>query len=318
MTQPPYRTYRAYLHERYGTRVHRVSLDAGFGCPHRDAGRGAGGCIYCNQKGSGTGAWDRGLSVAEQMKQGITRLRKSGIERFTAYFQAFCNTDGPPERLRVIYEEALRDPGVVELALGARPDQVPDAALDLLADLQRHPPHGGALKVWLELGLQSAHDATLKRIRRGHDRAAFDDAARRAAERGLSVAAHLILGLPGETPAHMLATADYVAGLPLSGIKLHHLYLEKGTELSRTYDAHPFPLLTAQAYVGLAAEVLRRQPPDRVVLRAAGWCPPERTLCPRWGLAPGQVQQALVNRMKKGKMRQGDLYDPSNPRPFPG
>ena len=258
----PFRTHGAYLRERFGERVHRISLDAGFGCPHRPGGRGPGGCIFCGPSGAGTGAFDRGMDVPAQMTAAADRLARSGVRKFIAYFQAFCGTYAPPEELERVWREAVRFPGVVGLTVGTRPDLVPDPVLALLARLA--------------LGLQSACDRTLRLLHRGHDRACFDDAVRRAHGFGLPVAAHVILGLPGEGPEDEAATAVHLAALAVEGVKLHHLYVEKGTELARLFEEGAFTPLTLEAYVTRAVSFLRRLPPRVVILRTAGRGDPAR------------------------------------------
>ena len=219
----PYRDLNSYLKGRFGERVQKITLDAGLTCPNRDGRVGAGGCLYCNARGSGTGAWGRGQSIPAQMEAGIARLsRRYGAARFIAYFQSFSNTYAPLARLRELYEAALASPQVVGLSIGTRPDCLGDDVLDLLAGYARDR------LVWLELGLQSAHDATLARLNRGHDAACFSEAAARAAARGLAVVAHVILGLPGEGPREMAATARYLARLPVHGVKIHLLYVDQG------------------------------------------------------------------------------------------
>jgi len=191
----PYRDLKSYLQARFGERVQKITLDAGLTCPNRDGRVGTGGCLYCNARGSGTGAWSRGQSITAQMEAGIIRLgRRYGAAKFIAYFQSFSNTYAPKEKLRELYDEALACPQVVGLSIGTRPDCLADDVLDLLASYARER------LVWLELGLQSAHDATLQRLNRGHDVACFTAAVTRAAARGLEVVAHVILGLPGEGP----------------------------------------------------------------------------------------------------------------------
>ena len=164
----PYRDLNSYLKERFGQRVQKITLDAGLTCPNRDGRVGAGGCLYCNARGSGTGAWGRGQSIPAQMEAGMARLsRRYGAARFIAYFQSFSNTYAPLARLRELYDAALNFPQVVGLSLGTRPDCLGDEVLDLLAGYARDR------LVWLELGLQSAHDVTLARLNRGHDVACF-------------------------------------------------------------------------------------------------------------------------------------------------
>jgi len=304
----PYRAYSAFLKNRFGDRVHRVALDAGFGCPHRNQGRGGGGCIYCNKYGSGSNAFDQGHDIREQMSSGIERLSRLGIKKYVAYFQAFCGTAADPEILRSTYLDAAAFSGVVGLSIGTRPDLVPDEVLNLLSGFARGDETGRRLDVWLELGLQSANDTTLKRIRRGHDTACFDDAVRRAAGScGLSVAAHAILGLPGEGEKQMMATAEHLGRLPINGVKLHHLYVEKGTELERLYQRGGFKPLSLDEYVRLAIAFVRRLKKDVVIMRLAGSCEQARLVAPSWGMRSSAIAQRIEREMAKEGWRQGDL-----------
>jgi radical SAM protein (TIGR01212 family) len=293
------RTYSTYLKERFGGRAHRIALDAGFGCPHRAGGRGGGGCVFCSPSGSGTGAFDQGIPVGEQMRQGIERLGRRGIDRYIAYFQAYCGTNADPDTLAGIYGEALDFEGVVGFNVGARPDQVPDEVLDVLREA------GVGLDTWLELGLQSAHDETLKRINRGHDVDCFDEAAARADGAGIQVAVHVILGLPGETREQMMATARHVARGPVRAVKLHHLYVEQGTGLAESGDFEP---LTEEAYIDLAIGFIRRLKPDCVLMRLAGQGPADRLIAPHWKCPPGTMVQRIEREMEMRGFRQGDLF----------
>jgi radical SAM protein (TIGR01212 family) len=303
----PYRAYSAYLKERFGERVHRVALDAGFGCPNREDGRGEGGCIYCSPSGSGTGAHDRGIGVEAQMEQGIAHLSRRGITKFIAYFQAFCGTGAPPAELRKIYRQATAFPGVVALAVGTRPDMVPDEVLETLAAFAGGKETGRPLDVWLELGLQSASDETLIRINRGHDVACFDRAAERAHAYGIAPATHVIMGLPGEDRTAMMATAKHLSRLPVKGVKLHHLYVEKGTELARDFEAGRVKILEMEEYIDLAVEFLRRLRNDVVIMRLAGQAPAGRLIAPKWIEGAGGLAQRIMEQMVQRGVRQGEL-----------
>jgi len=273
----PYLDLNSWLRQRFGERVQKVTLDAGLTCPNRDGRVGVGGCLYCNARGSGTGAFGQGLSIKGQLAQGIERLaRRYGAAKFIAYLQSFSNTYAPLARLEAIYREALAHPQVVGLAVGTRPDCLADEVLDLLADLARDR------LVWLELGLQSAHDETLGRLNRGHDVACFTNAVHRAAGKRLPVVAHVILGLPGEGREHMLATARYLAGLPIAGVKLHLLYIIKGSGIEALYRQGDYEPLTAEAYVSLVVDFLELLPPHLVIHRLTGDPHPEELVAPAW------------------------------------
>jgi radical SAM protein (TIGR01212 family) len=290
-----YRDFNTHLRALFGCRVQKISVDAGLTCPNRDGRVGTGGCIYCNARGSGTGAHGRGLSVTEQLQQGKAALvRRYKARKFLAYFQSFCNTYAPLETLRRLYAEALDVPDIVGLAIGTRPDCVDTGVLELLEELAR-----GHL-IWIEYGLQSAHDTTLARLNRGHTFGRFAKAVAATRQRGIRICTHVILGLPGETRNQMLATADAVAALGIDGIKLHLLYVVRGTPLEALYRAGRYTCLEQAAYVDLICDFLERLPPEMVIQRLTGDPHPEELVAPRWSLKKSEtralIQAALAQR----------------------
>jgi uncharacterized protein len=302
----PYLDLNSYLKARFGERVQKITLDAGLTCPNRDGRVGAGGCLYCNARGSGTGAWARGHDITAQMAAGLTRLaRRYGAGKFIAYFQSFSNTYAPAARLRDLYEAALAFPQVVGLSIGTRPDCLEDDVLDLLAGYARNR------LVWLELGLQSAHDVTLARLNRGHDAACFTRAATRAAARGLAVVAHVILGLPGEGPREMAATAAYLARLPLQGVKIHLLYVIKDSGLARLHEAGEYDCLTEGQYVDAVVDFIERLPPHLVIHRLTGDPHAEELLAPTWCLDKSGVLRHIREEFAHRGTRQGSHWSGS-------
>ncbi len=233
MTALPTRRYRnlaGHLRERFGTRVRSVTIDAGFTCPNVDGTVTTGGCVYCDNRSFSPNRRLPRSTITAQVERGIAILsRRYGAERFIAYFQAGTNTHAPVDKLRRLYDEALAHPLIVGLAVGTRPDSVPDEVLDLLQEYARARP------VWLELGLQTIHDRSLDWMNRGHHFDAFLDAVARCRGRGLELCAHVILGLPGESWEDMLATADTLARLPVGAVKIHNLYVVKNTPLEEMY-----------------------------------------------------------------------------------
>lgn len=301
----PYRDLRTYLTARFGRRVQKIALDAGFTCPNRDGTVGVGGCLYCNARGSGTGAFSRGQSLTAQLQAAALGLtRRYGPCAFIAYFQGFTNTYAPVDRLRALYDEALAFPGVVGISIGTRPDCVPDEVLGLLAGYARRH------LVWLELGLQSAQDATLRRLNRGHDVACFVDAVRRAAALGLEVVAHVILGLPGEGREEMLATARFLGGQPLQGVKLHLLYVVAGSGLARLFEAGDYTPLTEAEFVSLAVDFLEELPPQLVIHRLTGDPHPEELLAPAWCRDKHRVLTRIREEFQRRGSRQGSRWTP--------
>jgi hypothetical protein len=295
-----YRVFSEHLKEEYGGRVHKISVDAGFSCPNRAQGRAGSGCLFCDPGGSGAVGIDRSLSLTEQLEQGKeVMIRKYKAKRFIAYFQPFSNTFAPVPRLRALYDEALAVPGVVGLAVGTRPDCLPDDVLDLLAAYHRRTDF------WLEIGMQSSHDATLDFLRRGHDYGAFLKAYEGAKTRGLKVCVHVILGLPGEDRGAMLATADEMARLRVDGIKIHLLHVLRGTPLGELYEEGKLAVLGQEEYVGLAVDFLKRLHPETFIHRLTGDGPRDLLLAPLWSLKKWEVLNAIDAELERRDTRQG-------------
>jgi len=284
-----YNDLNTYLRSLFGCRVQKITVDAGFSCPNRDGTVAVGGCIYCNARGSGTGAFARGMSVADQLRQGKEALgRRYKAKKFIAYFQSFSNTYAPVPTLKRLYDEALSVEDVVGLAIGTRPDCVSEAVLDLLQAYARQ------CLIWVEYGLQSAKDETLALINRGHDAQCFADAVKATSSRGIKICAHVILGLPGETRDDMLRTARAIADLGVDGLKLHLLYVVKGTRLEALYRQGKFRCLEQREYVDLVCDFLERIPRDIIIQRLTGDPHPEELAVPQWSLQKSETL-ALIN-----------------------
>ncbi len=316
MTQPGfskskkrYRDFKSFLVERFGCRVYKLQIDAGFTCPNRDGTLAAGGCAYCDGRGSALRLKGPLPPVEEQIRAGKALYRNlRGAAKFIAYFQTFTNTYAPVERLRAIYDEALAQPDVVGLSVGTRPDCVDDDTLRLLEGCAKRS------HVWVEYGLQSIHDRTLKRINRGHDAAAFVEAVRRTAGRGLFICAHVILGLPGETRADMLETARAVAALPIDGIKVHSLLALRGTEVGRLFEEGKIELMTQEDYVSAVCDVLELLPPSVVVQRITAEGYRDIYLGPDWAQNKLKVLNAIDRELEKRDTYQGSRYKVSGER----
>jgi radical SAM protein (TIGR01212 family) len=272
-----YRAFSHFLRERFGGRVFRVTLDAGFTCPNVDGTITTGGCVYCDNRSFSPNRRLPRTTVRAQVERGVELLGKRyGADRFLAYFQAATNTHAPLERLRRLYDEALDHPQIVGLAIGTRPDSVPDHVLDLLQE------YACDRYVCLELGLQSIHDRSLDWMNRGHHYDAFVDAVHRCQGRGLDLCAHVILGLPGETRTDMLATADALAGLPVNAVKIHNLHVVRATPLEEMYRAGDVRMLERGEYVEIVCDFLERLPPEMVIHRLNGDAPPDYLVAPEW------------------------------------
>jgi uncharacterized protein len=303
MFTKPYRDFNSYLRELYGCRVQKISLDAGLTCPNRDGSLGFGGCIYCNSRGSGTGASEHTPSIADQVRAAKSYLGKRyKANKFLAYFQSFTNTYAPLSVLKKIYEDALADPDIVGLAIGTRPDCVPDAVLDYLQELSQ-----GRLII-MEFGLQSANDATLLRIGRGHTVEAFVDAVQRARSRGLFVCAHVILGLPGENHEDMMRTAHFVASMDIQAIKIHLLYVIRGTALDLSYQRNEYKCLSREEYVEAVGEFLTLLPPYIIIQRLTGDPHRQELVAPLWAMEKQKNLDAIHRHMLDRGLYQGQAW----------
>lgn len=302
MGKLPYNDYKSYLKELFGCRVHKITVDAGMTCPNRDGTKGIGGCIYCNTKGSGTGQWVRGKSVRQQIEEAKPYLkRRFKAEKFLAYFQSFSNTYAPLEKLRTLYEEALSVEDVVGLTIGTRPDCISDEILDYLAYLSENR------YVALEYGLQSAHDSTLKLINRGHTVETFVEALQETRKRRIPVCVHVILGLPGESEEEMLKTAAFLSELDIQAIKIHLLYVIRGSVLERWYLEGRYRCLSREDYVRIVSNFLARIPPHVVIQRVTGDPHPEELIAPYWALEKQENLKAIISYMTEHGITQGVL-----------
>lgn len=295
--------------QQFGSRVWKVSVDGGFGCPNVDGTISAGGCVFCNPDSFSPSRRlckksPPGLSIAGQIQAGIRQLRpRCRAERFVAYFQPATNTYAPVDRLRRLFQEALAQPGIVGLAIGTRPDCVPDEVLDLLAEL--------AQQTWLilELGLQSIHDRSLDWLRRGHHAEAFFDAVRRASARHLQLGAHVVLGLPGESREDMQATARALARLPIHSVKIHNLYAVRDTPLAALVARGEVVLPERDEYACWVADFLELLPPQCVIDRLSGDAPAEYLVAPIWCLDKTAVRRTIEEELRRRGTCQGTKWE---------
>jgi radical SAM protein (TIGR01212 family) len=299
-----YRDFNSYLREIFGERVQKIALDAGLSCPNRDGTISDKGCIYCDSRGSGTGAMiSHGLSITAQIEKSREYLgRRYGAKKFMPYFQSFTNTYAPLSQLKKFYDQALERPDMVGLSVATRPDCVTKEILELLGSYQKDH------LVWIEYGLQSAHDITLSRINRGHDVACFEQSVHMAKEFGLNVCAHIILGLPGETRDMMLETAWFLGRLPIDGVKTHLLYIVKGTPLAMLYEKGEHQCLEKEAYVDLVVDVLECLPSDMVIQRLTGDAAEAELMAPLWAKHKSDTLERIRRRLEERDTWQGRLY----------
>lgn len=302
----PYKDLNSHLRETFGCRVQKITVDAGFSCPNRDGTLSSGGCIYCNVRGSGTGAHQKGLSLTEQIEAGKAAMsRRYKAKKFIVYFQAYTNTYGPLDHLKRLYDEALGVSDVVGLSIGTRPDCVDGPVLDLLEEYAKEH------LIWIEYGLQSAHDETLQRINRGHDAACFARAVKASRNRGIRICAHVILGLPGESPEQMKETARFIGDLGIDGVKLHLLYVVRGTVLEDLYKRGEYRPLTQTEYVDRVCDFIGELPEEMIIQRLTGDPHKEELVSPEWSLRKRETLQQIADVLKsrdiwQGKFRQKD------------
>ncbi|MCL2123186.1 MAG: TIGR01212 family radical SAM protein, partial [Desulfovibrionaceae bacterium] len=287
-----------YFKQRLGLRLQKIILDRpGASCPHRDVATGRSGCIFCNPYGSGSGLAEAAPDLVLQWEHWRTHYAAKA-RLFMAYFQSFTNTSGTVEDLRALLALAEKLPAIAGIAIGTRPDCVDEAKLDAIAAC-------GLPEVWLELGLQSARNATLIRIRRGHDVAASERAVRLAAERGIKVCGHLMAGLPGEEAEDFLSSIRWAAALPLTGIKLHNVYVARDTPLERDYLAGAYVPPGQREYVALAAEALTLLPARMVIQRLMSDPAPDELIAPAWARLKSRTHDAIRARLAARKEWQG-------------
>jgi len=293
-------SYGQDLLRRYGEKVHKIALDAGFTCPNRDGTKGTGGCTFCNNISFSQAAGSR-LSVAEQIeqaKQAISQGTRANL--FIAYFQAYTNTYADIAQLESLYREALRQPGMIGLAIGTRPDCVSMEVLDLLEGFRRE-----GLEIWLELGLQSAFDETLERVNRGHTLAEYRHTAKAVRERGIPLCTHLIVGLPGENEEHAHASLDTVLDIGVDGLKLHPLHVVKHTLLAHQWRRGLYQPLSRTDYVRIVADLIERTPQHIVFHRVTGTAAKDILLAPAWCSEKWSVLNGIEQELRRRGTHQG-------------
>ncbi|MBU0605319.1 MAG: TIGR01212 family radical SAM protein [Candidatus Omnitrophica bacterium] len=287
-----YNNYSSYLKERYGSRVYRIGLDAGFSCPKA--------CIYCNVNGSRSSYTDPKESIGKQLSGRIEYLKKTkSAAKFIAYFQAFTNTNSPVEQLKEAYDNILPFEEIVGLSIGTRPDCIDMDKLKLIASYKDR------YEVWMEYGLQSIHDRTLKAINRGHSFNDFLKAYNETRKFSIPVCVHVIIGLPGETGEDMVKTALKLSELKVDGVKIHLLHILKGSELEKLHSGGLVKVLEQEEYVNLVCNFLENLSEKIIVQRMTGQGNREEHIAPNWAMDKLGTIQRIEDTLRKRGSRQG-------------
>ena len=278
-------------------------MDSGFTCPNRDGTLGSRGCSFC-LGGSGSFAEGKCSSVTEQIERAKRRVEKKNPSgRYIAYFQSYTGTYAPAERLNALFGEAIAHPDIAAISVGTRPDCLPPEVIELLARLNEIKP------VWVELGLQTIHEKTAERIRRGYPLSVFDDAVKRCKAAGLYTVVHMIIGLPGETPEMAAQTAAYIGKSGADGIKLQLLHVLRGTDLADEYAAGLFDVMSMEEYISALEECVRQLPPQTTIHRLTGDGDKKYLVAPLWSADKKRVLNEVNAAFRRDNVIQGEHYE---------
>ena len=292
-----YHDFGTWIRNQLPFRVQKISIDAGFTCPNRDGRIGIGGCIFCDNKSFNPSYCSHKKSITEQLEDGKRFFAKKYPEmKYLAYFQAYTNTYDTVDKLKQLYEEALKVEDVVGIVIGTRPDCVSSELLDYLEELNKRT------FLIVEYGIESCNDDTLRYINRGHDFACTRKAVEETAKRGIYVGGHVIMGLPGEDASESLRQAPIISSLPLTMLKIHQMQIIKGTRLAKIYKERPFHLYTIEEYIDLITQYIGLLRSDFVLERFVTQSPPEMLIAPKWGLKNYEFTNLLNNRLREMRL----------------
>lgn len=299
-----YLSLNHFLREKFGEKIFKISLDAGFSCPNRDGKISKGGCLFCSERGSGDFSGDRNFSIENQfidIKNMMANKWKNG--KYIAYFQAYTNTYAPIDILKEKYNEALKQKDVVGLAIATRPDCLSEEVLDLLEEINKN------VYVWIELGLQTVSDATAKLINRGYTLDVFEKALEDLRKRNIDVVVHTIFGLPKENKEDMLNTIKYLSNKDIQGIKFHLLHLMKDTPMVKLYEKGMLEFLSKEDYIDLICKSICMLPENIVVHRLTGDAPRDLLIGPMWSLKKWEILNEIDKIMEDNDYYQGKFRE---------
>jgi hypothetical protein len=304
-----YNAYSVYLKRRFGERVQKVTVDAGFTCPNRDGTVAVGGCTYCNNASFNPGYNSAAKSIRQQVSEGVEFLkRRYGTEKYFVYFQPYSNTYASLDRLKRYYEEALSIPEVIGLTIGTRPDCIDEQKVNYLEQLAR------SHEITIEYGLESFRDESLKKINRGHDFRSFVDAVEMTRGRGIRICTHIIVGFPWENKADWIEEAAVLSALPIDFLKIHQLHIVRDTVMEKQYLEGRIELLTFEAYLDVIVSFLEKLDRRIIIQRLGGVAPPQMLVAPKWGIRYPEMLQAIDERLETDDTWQGKFYQQADHR----
>ena len=300
-----YYDFKTYLINRFGEKVYKVTIDAGFTCPNRDGTVSEGGCIYCDGRGSRFRKNGKVIvPIEEQIRTGKDFYKKTqNAKKFFAYFQTFTNTYGDISFLKKIYEIPLKDDEIVGISIGTRPDCIDENKVNLIESLGK-----SGKEVWIEYGLQSIHNSTLKFINRGHSLKEFEKAINITSKRDIKICVHIIVGLPYEDYNMIMKTAEFVAKLPIHGLKIHCLLILRGTLLEKIYEKEKFRLMEMNEYVKTVADIIEILPEDMVIQRLTADGYKDIFIAPDWARNKLKVLNEINKELQLRDSYQGIKY----------
>ena len=294
-----YNNLSGYFREKYGRRLSKICIDGGFSCPNRDGKCGTGGCIYCGERGAGEHI-DPTVGIKKQVERSLAGAKDD--ELFVAYFQNFTNTYAPLSVLKERYDGALIDGRIVALAIGTRPDCIDEEIAALIASYKER------CDVWVELGLQTASDRTADIINRGYRRDSFERAMEILSRRGIPVCVHLIVGLPEEGDREIEETCEYLSRFDIWGVKIHSIYVMRGTALETMYLEKRYTPPTEEEFLTRAAYIISHISPSIIIHRVTGDCPKDMLVVPLWNSDKHALIEKLQRRLEDEDLYQGKFY----------
>ena len=295
-----YNNLSTYFRNKYGKRLSKICIDGGFSCPNRDGTCGSGGCIYCGERGAGEHI-EAGKDIESQVTSALAKAKDG--EEFVAYFQNYTNTYASCDVLRERYDAALCDKRIRVLAIGTRPDCIDEEKAKLIASYMDR------VDVWVELGLQTADDNTARLINRGYDSQVCKKAVEILSRYSIPVVIHLIVGLPSETLENVKNTVHFINKLPISGVKIHSIYVMEGTKLSEMFKIGEYIPPSLDEYVEGASYIISHIDPGITVHRVTGDCPKDMLVAPDWNKNKNGIIEAINKRLSSEGLRQGSLYE---------